>query len=128
MPVNDPSIIKSGELNRRIELRKPVDTPDGQRGFTRTYATVPGCRSVPAAMTYSAVPRRGDESWVAQQVYVTTFVLFKIRYRPSLNIHDKMIVVYGKKTFNIRSVFVPKERQTVIMLQCEEIQSQGSLH
>jgi len=124
----DAAVIKSGELNRRIELQMPVDTPDGQRGFTRTWVTVPGCKSVPAGMKYSNVPRRGDETWVAQQVYPTAFVIFKIRYRPSTNISDIQRVVYGKRIFNIRSTIVPDERQTAILLQCEELQAQGSLH
>ena len=124
----DPAAIKSGELNKRIALQEPVDTPDGQRVFTRTYQTVSGCSSVPASITYATVPRRGNESWLAQQTYAITYAIIKIRYRPSMNINDKMRVVYGSRIFDIRSTTVPKERQAVIMLHCEELQATGSLH
>jgi SPP1 family predicted phage head-tail adaptor len=128
MPV-DTSIVKSGDLNRRIAIQAPVNgTPDGQGGFTQTYQTLPGCSSVPAAMDYSNVPRKGDETFFAQQMYPTAFVIFKIRYRPSVNIKDGYRVVYGNRTFRIRSVTVPKERRTAIVLQCEELQAKGSTH
>ncbi len=128
MPTNDPAAIKSGELNKRIAIQQPIDTPDGQQGFTRVWQTVSGCSSVPASITYATVPRKGGETWMVGQIYAVTFVIVKIRYRPSLNINDKMRVVYGARIFDIRSVTVPKERQSVIMLHCEELQAQGSLH
>ena len=128
MPAPGASIVKSGELNRRITLQGPVDTPDGQQGFTRTWVTLPGCASVPASMDYSNVPRRGDELWVAGQVYPTAFIIFKIRYRPSINISDIHRVLYGIRIFNIRSTTVPQESRTIIMMQCEELQAKGSRH
>lgn len=127
MPI-DASIVQSGKMNRRIALQTPVDTPDGQRGATRTWVNLPGCSSVPASMDYSNVPRKGDEGWLAQQIYPTAFVIFKIRYRPSVNIKDGYRVVYGKRVFRIRSTTVPQERRSLISLQCEELQAAGSLH
>ena len=124
----DPSCIKSGELNRRIALQRPVDAPDGQRGFMRTWQTMPGCSSVPASMEYSKPQRRGDESWQSHQVYPTAYVTFGIRYRPSVNINDIQRVVYGSRVFEIRSTMVPKERRAKILLQCEELQAKGTLH
>jgi len=106
----------------------PVDTPDGHLGVTRIWVTVPGCKRVPAGISYSSVPRKGDESFFAHQVYPTTFVNFKIRYRPKMNISDIHRVVYGKRIFNVRSAIVPEEKQTSIVLQCEEIQAKGTLH
>src|SRR5579864_5802620 len=94
----ETSTIQSGKLNRRIALQTPIDTPDGQRGVTRTWITLPGCSSVPAAMEYE----KGGEAYFAQQVYPSVFVLFTIRFRPNLNIDDIQRVVYGKSTFNIR--------------------------
>jgi SPP1 family predicted phage head-tail adaptor len=127
MPTN-PAIVQSGKMNRRIALQTPIDTPDGQRGVTQTWATLPGCSRVPAKMMYSPAPRKGDESWVAQQVYPSAFVVFEIRYRPNLNINDIQRVVYGDRIFNIRSTGVPDERRTKILLQCEETQAAGSTH
>lgn len=127
MPI-DASIVQSGKMNRRIALQTPIDTPDGQQGVTRTWVTLPGCSSVPASMDYSKPPRKGDETWVAHQVYPSAFVTFEIRYRPNLNVNDIQRVVYGKRVFNIRSTAVPKERQSKILLQCEETQAKGSLH
>lgn len=128
MPRADSSIVKSGNMNRRIEIQEPIDTPDGQRGVTRTWETLPGCKRVPASMDYSPAPRKGDEAWVAHQVYPSSFVLFEIRYRPRVNISNIHRVVYGNRIFNIRSTSVPKERQTKIILQCEETQAKGSIH
>lgn len=122
------AIVQSGKMNRRITLQQPVDTPDGQRGVTRTWQTIPGCDRVPASMNYSNVPRKGDETYLAQQVYASAFVIFEIRYRPSININDIDRVVYGDRVFNVRSTGVPEERRTKIQLQCEELQAAGSLH
>ncbi len=124
----DSSIVKSGNMNRRIALQQPVDVPDGQGGKTRTWQTIPGCERVPASMDYSPAPRKGDESYVAQQVYPSAFIIFEIRYRPSVNVNDIDRVVYGDRVFNVRSTGVPKERRSKIQLQCEETQAQGSTH
>lgn len=122
------SIVQSGKMNRRITLQQPANTPDGQRGLKEGWATLPGCARVPASMDYSKPPRKGDESWVAHQVYPSAFVTFEIRYRPSINISDIHRVVYGNRAFNIRSVAVPSENRSKIVLQCEETQAKGSTH
>jgi SPP1 family predicted phage head-tail adaptor len=128
MPKEDTTRISASKLNRRISMEEPTDTPDGQGGFTRTWTTVSGCQSVPAAFKEIVLPKAGDEKFIAQQVFASHWREIRIRYRPSTNITDQMRVRYGNKVFAIRAIDVPEEAQRVIVLLCEELQAQGSIY
>lgn len=113
--------VSSGTFNKRISLQAPVDSPDGEGGFTRTWATVVNtCAHIE--------PWKGAERWMVGQKYSNMWVRMLLRYRPSLNITPVMRATYGRRTYEIRSVNVPAEAQTTIVLLCEELQTYGSLH
>lgn len=119
---------EAGDLRRRIALYAPVDTPNGSGGFTRSWSLVSGCSSVPARITYPPPAKKGDEQFSQQQVRSSLFATITIRYRPSQNISANMRVVYGSRTFEIRTVLLVDEYKQEVTLQCEELQASGVMH
>jgi SPP1 family predicted phage head-tail adaptor len=112
--------VGSGALNRRVTIQQPSDVDDGQGGTTRTWATV--------VTTWGHISAyRGMEAFQGQQVYPSKWVKIRIRYRPGVNITNTMRAMYKSQVYNIRSVTVPEEAQTMIELLAEELQARGSI-
>ena len=120
--------LQAGDLRRRITIQKPTDTRTSSGGSTRTWTTVSGCSSVPAKIVYPTPAKKGDEVYTQGQLHSAVFATFTIRYRPSTNIDASMRVVYGARTFEVRTVFPVDELQQEITMQCEELQGAGTLH
>ncbi|SRR6266487_2915205 len=113
--------VASGAFNKRFSLLLPVDSADGEGGFTRTWSTV--------VSTWAHIePWKGREAWMVGQVYSNMWVKVLLRYRPSINVTPIMRGQYGQRVYNIRSVHVPAEALTTIEMLCEELQTYGSLH
>lgn len=119
---------EAGDLRRRIQLKQPVDTPNGSGGSNRSYTVIPGCNSVPARVTYPTPSKKGDEQFMQGQIRSSVFATITIRFRPSLNIDASLVVGYGSRDFNIRTVLPVDEYRQEVTLQCEEIQAKGTLH
>ena len=119
----------AGQYRRRIQIQALAETTNSSGGASvPVYQTVSGCTSVPAKFSYPPPAKKGDEVYTQQQKRSSVFVSISIRYRPSQNIDASMRVVYGTRTFDIRTVFVPDEYGQDIVMQCEEIQAKGTLH
>lgn len=105
--------------NKRIVIQVLVQTPDGIGGFTGSWQDY--------VKTWAHVePWKGQERFLQDQMYPTLWVRILMRYRPSQNITATHRVLYRGRNFNIRSVRVLSEAQTVIELLAEELQAQGS--
>lgn len=115
------TLVGAGDLNRRVTIQQFSDTSDGQGGTTRAWNNV-------ITVWAHIEPWKGTEKFLANQVYPNLFVRVLLRYQPSQNITAAMRLVYGSRTFNIRSVSVLAEARTTIELLCEELQAAGSLH
>lgn len=124
-----PQAITGSKFNRRVTIQQEVQTAkDNAGGFGLTWVTVPGCTNIPAQISYPPPAKKGDEVFTQQQVRSSSFATITIRYRPSTNIDASMQVVYGSRVFNIRTVIPVDEARRIIQMQCEELQSRGSLH
>lgn len=119
---------EAGDLRRRVVIQQATDTPNGSGGFTRSWSTVSGCSSVPARITYAPPSKKGDEVVTQQQVRSSVFATITVRFRPSLNLNAAMRIVYGTRTFEVRTVVPVDEYRQEITLQCEELQAKGSQH
>jgi head-tail adaptor len=119
---------QAGDLRKRIQILEPQDSKNNNGGVHRTYAIVPGCDSVPCSITYPPPAKKGDEAESQQQLQASVFATIKLRYRPTQNISPAMIVRYGNREFEIRTVNVDEERLQWVTLQCEELQAKGTLH
>lgn len=119
---------EAGDLRRRIAIQSYTDTPNGSGGFTRSWSTVSGLNSVPCRITYAPPAKKGDEVVTQQQVRSSVFATVTVRFRPSLNLSANMRVLYGTRTFEIRTVVPVDEYRQEITLQVEELQALGSQH
>lgn len=121
--------VKATRFRKRIRIeQEDRSRKDGKGGYKLQWVLVSGCDSVPAEITYPPPSKKGDETVAQQQVQSSVFATITIRYRPSINIDASMHVVYGSRTFNIRTVLPVDEARQLITLQCEELQAQGTLH
>lgn len=120
--------VSASKYRQRIALYQPVDTPNTSGGNVRTWAVVSGCSSLPANFAYAPPAKKGDEVLSQQQVRSGVFATITLRYMPSINVNAAWRVIFGLRTFEIRSVFVADEYPQEITLQCEELQGYGSLH
>ncbi len=103
--------IQAGMLRHRVQLQRQQRTPDGIGGFDiewTTYATV---------SAYIA-PLSGTETVVAMQIQDSTTHRLYIRYRAEILPEDR--VLFGERTFNIRSVLNLEERNRFIEMRAEE--------
>ena len=118
--------ISSAKYRQRITIQQPVDTLNTSGGSTRTYTNL--LVNEPANFTYAPPAKKGDEVFTQQQIRSSVFATVAMRYHPSTNISAAMRVVFGTRTFEIRTVLVPDEYPQEITLQLEELQGKGSLH
>lgn len=119
--------INAGIFRKRIRIEKPAfSTNSSGGGGTPTWSLV--VDRVPARFVYATPSKKGDEAFSQQQVQSFNFVEITIRYRPSLNIDSSMRIVFGTRSFNIRTVVPVDEAQHIITLQCEELQAKGTLN
>jgi head-tail adaptor len=122
------SNVSAAKYRQRITIMQPVDTRNTSAGYARTWANVSGLISIPAQFVYAPPAKKGDEVYQQQQVSSGVFATVTIRYYPSINVTAVMRVIFGIRTFEIRTVLVPDEYPQEITLQVEEIRGQGSLH
>lgn len=115
------TVVSAGAFNRKVQFQTLTDTDDGMGGRTRAWTTT--------FTTWAHLePWKGQEQFIAQQITPNMFMRVLLRYRPSQNITASMRMLYGTRTFNIRSVSVIAEAMTTIELLVQEIQASGSLH
>ena len=103
--------VEAGKLRHPIELQSQDRTPDGIGGFTVTWVTY--------RMPWAWIrPTSGNETVVGDQIQAAITHDIVIRYQPGVLAEDR--VLFGERTFNIRSVINVEERSRWLQLRCEE--------
>lgn len=107
-------MISSGILNKRITIqRKTSNTPAnnlyGEESYTWTTF---------AQMWASVEPVQGREFWAQQQVQ--SEISIRVRTRYLSGVLPDMRIVYGSRTFTIKSVIDYKEQHIELQLMCSE--------
>lgn len=100
-----------GDLDQRLSLERPVDTPDDIGGVTRAWAAVD---EVWARVT--PVSGREDFNGEGEESVITHRVL--IRWRPDVT--GAMRLRFGSRVFAIHAAFDWDSRRRFLLLQCEE--------
>lgn len=108
-------ISRGGALRHRIAIHEETDTPDGFGGFTRAWAAKSGMTSVPA----SIMPLTAREVIELGKSELQMSHKIKIRYRSGITAKDR--VVFGSRTFNIRSIINTEERNIELLFLVEEL-------
>ncbi len=102
------------ELRQRITLQSPVDTPDGEGGFSRQWQTI----ATVWASSDAASPRMRFEA--AQQEYSTSHRI-TIRWRPDVS--AAMRLSDGVRHFLINGAYDADGRRDFMICYCEEVSS-----
>lgn len=115
----------ASQFNKRISIQDLTDNPNGAGGASaRIWSTI--LASIPAKIVHLPSSKLGEEKFIAHQNYATQMMVVTIRYRESVNINERMRLLYRSKVYNIRAVYVPDEALKTIIIYAEEIQTQGS--
>jgi SPP1 family predicted phage head-tail adaptor len=104
-----------GAMRHRITLQTPsTATPDGDGGFTNTWAAL-------ATVWASIVPAtaRDLERVVAGTVQSSATHLVTIRYLAGVT--TKTRVVFGSRLLSVTGMQNPEERNISLVLVCQEI-------
>lgn len=104
-----------GKMRRRLTIEVPVDTPDGQGGFSTTYQTF--------ATVWAEVKTKGrSERWFSDQVQPVGDHEIIIRHLPGLletmrlSLSEYDIV----RTFQIKGIEWVDDRRFFVSLTCLE--------
>ncbi|MFZ3172073.1 MAG: phage head closure protein [Carboxydocellales bacterium] len=104
--------MRAGELNRRITIQQPVETPDSEGVTTTTWGTF--------TTAWAAVePLSGREFFNAQQFNSELTTRFRIRYQSGIT--TKMRVLFEARVFDILSVIPLKSAKKEIHLMTKEV-------
>lgn len=106
-------MIDPGLLNRRVTIQtEGVPTPDGMGGWE------PGTPTSVETWAY-VEPLQGDEQIQAMQTGMERPHRFTIRYRPG-TVSSKTLI-YGGRTFDVRSVVDTDEAHEELVLLADEV-------
>lgn len=108
--------MRAGRLSHRIKFQRRQAGDDSFGSPNGEWQDLAEC--------WAAVePLTGREYFAAQQVQADTAVRITIRYQTSLSgLTTKDRVVFGNRTFDIRSVIDVRERHTELQVMCTEHQ------
>lgn len=104
--------MNAGQLRHRVVIRTMARTPDGMGGYTETPTDVTG---IPARID----PLEGNEQINAMQTGMQRPHRIEIRYRSDMT--GAKTIIYGARTFDIKSVVDPEERHVELHLLAEEL-------
>ena len=105
--------MKAGTLRKKIALQSATRTPDGGGGFTESWATISG-----GDIWASIEPASSREVYAAGQLQHRITHALTLRYLSGVT--TAMRVLFGTRTFNVRSVLNVEERGRELRLLCEE--------
>jgi len=104
----------AARLRNKIVIQEYTDTIDAAGGPTGTWTSF-------ITRFAAVVPLNGNEYFTAQQLGVDVNVRIRMRYDSlSQTITPKHRVLWGVRTFDIKTVINPQERNKEIVLMCEE--------
>ncbi|HEU0118812.1 MAG TPA: phage head closure protein [Alphaproteobacteria bacterium] len=105
--------MRIGELRKQVIIQQEAQTPDGAGGYSLSWTNV-------ATVWAEITPASGREVYTAQHLegHVTHHIY--MRYRSDIAVTTDMRVLYGARSFNIRSVMNYDERNQRLELLVEE--------
>ena len=103
----------ASRLRHRITFQEPNDTADGAGGVTRGWSTV-------ASVWAEVIPLQSgnDESLLDAEMQSTTRMRITTRYRDDIT--TDMRILFGSRSFNIRSVVNAEEAGVILEIMAEE--------
>ena len=103
--------MRAATLRHRVVLQSAADTADGGGGAATAWSDV-------ATLWASIEPLKGTERLTAQQLISPLSHRVRLRHRDGVT--TTMRLKFGARTFNIRAVINPDERNRLLELHCEE--------
>lgn len=104
--------MNAGTLRQRVTLRANTETPDGMGGYTETPTDITG---IPAEIE----PLEGHEQMIAMQTGMKRPHRITMRYRAGMT--GAQTLIYGARTFDIKSVVDPEERHASLVILADEV-------
>lgn len=105
------SRVRIGDLDRRMTLERPIDTPDDIGGVTRSW--------VPVAQIWANVqPARGSFAFAGERAESVLSHRVTIRWRPDVT--GAMRLRDGDRIFIIHAALDGDMRRRTMVCQCEE--------
>lgn len=104
--------MNAGALRQRVTLRTNAQTPDGGGGYTETHTDITG---IPAEIE----PLEGHEQMIAMQTGMQRPHRITLRYRAEMT--GAQTLVYGTRTFDIKSIVDPEERHASLVILADEV-------
>ena len=101
----------AGDLRHRITIQSSVKTGDGGGGFTVAWSNL-------ATVRGKIEPLRGREQLHGMQLEARVTHRILIRYRSDVTAANR--ILFGTRTFNIRSVLNVDERNRWLEILAEE--------
>jgi SPP1 family predicted phage head-tail adaptor len=104
--------MRSGDLNKIIDLQAPLKVADAMGGFTETYTTV-------LSGIFAAIwPISATETIEAMQSGLNVTHRIRIRYKPIIKSNWR--VKFGDSYYNIKSIINPNMKNEMLDLVCKE--------
>lgn len=100
-------------MRRRITIQSVTSVPDGMGGSTDTVVAV--ASDIPARVE----PLEGREQLLAMQTGMQRPHRFTLRYRSGVT--GAKTLLYGGRTFDIKSIVDPEERHRELIVTADEI-------
>ena len=100
-----------GAMRTRLSLDAPVDTPDDNGGFLRSWTTI-------AQLWGRVVPQRADRALTADMIETAITHVVTIRARG--DIANGMRLTLGDRELLIQAVLDPDGRGRILECRCEE--------
>lgn len=109
-------VARIGTLRHRVTFQVLTETPDGQGGFTSTWADI----GVNPTVWGEIIPAKTYERFFSQQIQYQRTHQVTIRYRTDIT--QTMRMVFEGRIFQIKSVRAPEERKFFTVIDLEENQ------
>ena len=100
-----------GKMRYQVKLQSPTSTTDAGGGRSQAWTTL-------GTIWANIVPKSGKERFKHDQIQDTTTHDVTIRYRPDID--AKYRILYGSRTFSIKSILNVDERDRFYLLSCTE--------
>lgn len=103
----------AGAMREQITIQTEARTADGGGGFAQTFAT--------NFTTFASVnPLSGKEQYKQGQLQDTQMFEFVIRYRSDKTVTAANRILWGTRTFQVKSVINHMERNKYLVMRAEE--------
>jgi len=104
-------MLRSGDLNKRVDLQAPTRVSDGLGGFTTVWTTL---RTINAAIWDATSNERNQAS------ATTLIISHRIRIRYLSVLKSSWRIKFGNRYFAIVSIICPNEARKFLDLMCKE--------